>query len=92
MLAGDSRAALDKAETFIPDRRAIHFWDEEKIAGRWFAKAYGDADRDVVWDAYSLYDPQVVWGETPPPVLNWGGPVINTFDNLQTGLSMVWGN
>ncbi len=86
MLAGDARAEWD--EDLLDDRRVSHFWDEERVSGRWFAEADLEAERSgpVVWDAYFVFRPVSRWDEEPSALLGSGSPVIGATAELQREL------
>jgi len=69
MLGGDARQAWDPS--VMPDMRVKHFWDEDKIAGRWFAEQWGGTS-GIVWDIYYLYDPETTWEANLPLPLSSG--------------------
>ena len=62
----------------LTDPRVVHFWDEEKVAGRWYEKHVTRRGDEVEWDAYFLYAPDVSWGEEPPEVVVWGRTILDT--------------
>lgn len=73
----------------LTDRRASHWWDEEKRVGRWYAQRMEDiADRlapgasnvggTILWDAYLVYGPEAQWAETPTGLRRWGRPIFAT--------------
>jgi hypothetical protein len=59
----------------IDDPRVGHFWDEQKVVGRWFAEQARWEDGDVMWDVYFLYGPEAQWGENPGEPLAHGGTI-----------------
>lgn len=48
MLGGDARD--EWALSLLPDARVAHYWDEERLVGRWFARNVEGWD-GIVWDA-----------------------------------------
>jgi len=76
MLATDARSKWDPAH--LSDRRVRHFWDEERTAGLWFARAGvgGLGYAGVVWDAYLLFGPDASWDDEPAPLVGAGAPVV----------------
>jgi hypothetical protein len=72
----------------MEDQRVTHFWDEERVAGRWFADADlgGLGASGIVWDAFFLFGPDASWEQAPAPVLRSGAPVISNTDALAAGL------
>lgn len=58
MLVGDGRSKVDV--DLMPDPRAAHYWDSERLLGTWFPKqpeyksvTFGP----IAWDTYFLYGP-----------------------------------
>lgn len=59
-----------EAAGVIPDRRALHFWDGDKLVG----EAYQPLLRtpEEAWDVWMLYDKEARWeGEAPPRPAWW---------------------
>ena len=74
-------------DELLSDPRVIHFWDEEKVLGRWFGSHpdYLGSNR-VYWDAYLLYGPRSRWSEKPDDLVGWGGTIIAKRDELKTNV------
>ena len=70
MLPEDGAAAAAEAAHVCADRRARHFYDPEKIAGKAIAAAVGGAGR-VAWDVYLVYPPGARWDHDPPVPAAW---------------------
>lgn len=81
MIWTDSRSL--RREGVLNDPRVVHFWDEEKVAGRWYEKHVTRRGDEVEWDAYFLYAPDASWGEEHPEVLAWGRTILDTKERLQ---------
>ena len=78
-LAGDSRSQWDGGG--LTDRRVVHLWDGEDVAGRWFARhqpGYQGPD----WDLYLLFGPDAEWTAGPPRLRSAGAPVIDSTGRL----------
>lgn len=69
----------------MTDPRVIHLWDEEKIAGLWFAEHVADYE-GIVWDTYFLYGPEAEWAATPQPLVNAGNTVLKQGEELQRSI------
>lgn len=54
----------------LSDARVKHFWDGEKVVGRWFAEQEGY--RGVAWDIYFLYGAEADWNRAPAPLVSSG--------------------
>ena len=83
MLYGDSRERWDSGG--LEDPRVIHLWDEDRIAGRWFAEQE-EFYAPVAWDAYYLYDSDARWSDTAPPLESLGSTILSKRDDLQNDL------
>lgn len=71
----------------LSDPRVDHFWDEDRVIGRWYAgredeRSEGSGDR-VEWDAYFLYDPDATWDDSPPEPVSWGRTIVQTREKLR---------
>ena len=84
MLAGEERSDWDGGP--LVEGRVDHFWDEEKVLGRWLA------DREtgglgspggIVWDAYLLFGPEARWGDEPTDLLAAGATIIGETGELE---------
>ncbi|MGH3103942.1 MAG: hypothetical protein ACRDN6_07600 [Gaiellaceae bacterium] len=86
MLATDARSEWD--ESVLADARVTHFWDEERIAGRWLADADlgGLGSSGIVWDAFFVFGPAASWSLGPAPLEAAGATVIGHSDDLAAGL------
>lgn len=80
MVEGDegARARVDPKE-LLDDPRVTIYWDERKVAGRWFdehvtklGSREGIEDR-IEWDTYVLFGPEAEWSpDAPPDRIGWG--------------------
>jgi len=84
MIRTDARSMWRWSGSTLSDERVSHFWDDQRIVGRWFAEHEnsGDADAGIIWDAYYLYGPAAQWEAQPGPLIASGGPVREKFDVL----------
>jgi len=89
MIATDARAAWRWTGNVIDDPRVVHFWDDQKVVGRWFARQDNPAASDpgIVWDAYYLYGPEAAWTSELPPLISRGATVVDEFEGLRRSLS-----
>ena len=58
-----------KAAGVIPDRRALHFWDGDKLVGKAFQPLLGTPDE--AWDVWMLFDKGARWEGAAPPRPAW---------------------
>ncbi len=90
MLLGDDRSNVDA--NLIPDARATHFWDPDRLLGTWFPKqeeykslTFGP----IAWDIYFLYGADAKWEDTPEPLVTSGRTVISKSANLEKSLNQL---
>src|SRR5262245_28136300 len=87
MLFGDRKAAWEPGA--LPDRRVRHWWDGQRIAGRWFARYLGPGGPpqgpglDVFWDGYLLFGPEAQWEDAPAPLVGAGGTILGQVAELK---------
>ena len=94
MLVSDRIAKLIvEPDDLLSDLRVVHFWDEEKMLGRWYEEnvtRIGEPGDDrVEWDAYFLYGVGTTWDEQPPSHVSWGRTIVETREQLRNDLSDV---
>lgn len=86
-----SMVRSDERERWQPglldDPRVSHFWDEGKVAGRWFAahdQALGvEFEGETLWDVFFVFPREARWNELPSPMTAWGRPVIHEKKTLR---------
>lgn len=84
MIGTDARSRWAWTGGILNDQRVLHYWDEGKQVGRWYAQHDPDnADVDVVWDAYYLYAPESEWNAQPPKPVLMGATVRDKADELK---------
>lgn len=87
MIPSDSRSSWNWTGGVLDNPGVVHFWDEKKKVGRYFADKDPETDDpEVVWDAYYLYGPDAQWLAKPEPLLASGGTVRDKFDHLRITL------
>ncbi len=84
VLPSDHRSRWD--EDLLTDPRATHYWDEERILGRWYKEVVGFPYDVIAWDVGYLYGPEAVWDDTPGPYLGIGHTIIGQKDALMRAL------
>ena len=66
---GRERHVAEAAEV-IPDRRARHYWDGDKLVGKVYQPILGTPDE--AWDVWMLFDRDTRWeGKIPPRPAWW---------------------
>lgn len=91
---GDAGARDEVApDAYLHDPRVTMYWDERRLAGRWFDEnvtrlgaRQNQPDR-VEWDAYFLYGPSAEWGDAPPSIMSWGRTIYSERERLLRDLS-----
>lgn len=74
----------------LTDPRVVHFWDENRVVGRWFAQHDPEnSDNGIVWDAYYLYGPEAAWDSKPQPLISAGATVRSEADELKNKLLVL---
>ena len=87
MIPTDARSRWNWTGGILDDPRVLHYWDENKRVGRFYAgKDPESDDAEVVWDAFYLYANDAKWLEKPDGELATGITVRNEFDTLKTAL------
>ena len=87
MLPTDARSRWGWTAGVLEDSRVVHFWDEKKKVGRYFAGKDPDTNApEVVWDAYYLYGPDAEWTTKPEPLISTGATVRGEAGELKNRL------
>lgn len=66
---GATEANVADATTLIPDRRARHFWDPDRLTGKVFAPIVGS--EGPAWDVWMLFGPRARWTRDDAPTPSW---------------------
>jgi hypothetical protein len=66
----DTKAAALRASTFVPDERAVHYWDIWKFGSRTYSQQLKIPPLQA-WDMYVFYKPYILWKEAPPDPTFW---------------------
>ena len=87
MIPTDTRSRWNWTGGILDDSRVLHYWDDKKSVGRFYAgKDPESNDPDVVWDTFYLYGSDAKWIEKPDRELATGMTVRNEFDTLKTAV------
>ncbi len=88
MIPTDARSAWRWTGNVIADPRVVHFWDDQKVVGRWYAQHETPAEIDpgIVWDAYFLYGPESEWTVKPEPLISWGATVLDEYHIIEKNM------
>ena len=98
MYPGDLRERWPSAA--LPDRRVLHYWDEEKEVGEWYAARMGEmreqlapdskgVEPPILWDAYLVYGPEARWDDAPTGLRRWGRTVLHTKEALRQAVEAL---
>jgi hypothetical protein len=74
---------------WLDDPRVVHFWDDERLVGRFYAENVTRTGTDVEWDVYFLYGADASWQATPPDALSSGGPIQDVQQRLREALDAL---
>ena len=67
VLEDDDRDAAVEAQSLIPDKRAVHYWDGELALGIVYGRIVElPSGRDLAWDIYFAYPDGTRWDDRPP--------------------------
>lgn len=88
MIFSDARSRWRWTGHVIADPRVMHFWDEQKAMGRWFAQQDNpqESDPGIVWDAYFLYGSEAQWDAKPEPLISRGATIRDEYEALEKNL------
>ena len=87
MIPTDARSRWNWTGGILEDPRVLHYWDEKKKIGRFYAgKDPESDDPDVVWDTFYLYGSDAKWIAKPDRELATGMTVRSEFDTLKNAL------
>lgn len=86
-IEGDERDLVESS--LLADRRVTQFWDEQKQAGRWYAKTLTRPDDPdwVEWDAFFVYPPGNTWDQAGPRPVRWGRTIIGKREDLRAAVA-----
>ena len=76
----------------MPDTRAMQFWDDGKLAGRFFAYQEGFISGSIAYDTYFLYGPEAHWDSKPSPLVSSGYTVMAKRNQLKEGIGRLLGS
>jgi hypothetical protein len=86
---GDERDLVD--HRLLADARVTQFWDEQKHAGRWYARTFTrPEDPDwVEWDAFFVYAPGDTWEQAGARPVRWGRTIIGKREDLRAAVAAL---
>jgi hypothetical protein len=96
MVEGDRGAKSSvNPRDLLDDPRVTTFWDDGKIAGRWFDQnvtklgAREGQEGRIEWDTFVLYDRRADWSGERPDTVSWGRTVYQERERLLSDLDQV---
>jgi hypothetical protein len=91
MFPGDARSKW--RSDLLTDSRVTHWWDDEKVVGRWYQEhasslrskltKESDWNGEILWDAYILYSPNAHWNDVPNGVVHFGRTIVGAGETLR---------
>lgn len=72
VLGTDNKDAAIYADHLFPDKRTVFYWDGAQDLGMSYGRTIElPRGRQLAWDIYFVYGPDVQWGETVPLPTAW---------------------
>jgi hypothetical protein len=88
MLRTDDRSEWPRDE--IVDRRAMHYWDRDKVVGTVLAMREDlKAWRPVAYDIWAMFPPGITWSADAPRPVASGRTIIGTRDRLAAAVAAL---
>ena len=76
----------------MPDPRVTQLWDDEKLAGQFFAEQEGFIFGSIAYEIYYLYGPESRWDIKPSPLVSSGYTVIGKSNQLKKDVDRLLGS
>jgi len=82
MVPGDARERWSDAR--LNDERAVHYWNESRSIGKWFAQNITACEPlgPIAWDVIYLFEPDAEWSEQAPETVFCPSPAYAHPDEL----------
>ena len=89
MILGDRKSRWNP--DLIDDERVTHYWDKDRVLGKWIATNIDDCEHlgPIDWDSYYLFDEDGHWDESFEELKACGTPIFRNTENLATALEEV---
>ena len=75
----------------MTDPRVEQLWDEQKLAGQFFAEKEGFQIGPIAYDIYYLYGQQAQWDIKPSPLESSGYTIMATRGQLKESIAELLG-
>ena len=66
-----TRNPARRVESFAGERRMVHFYDMQQVAGESFAAVLGWPEGSLPWDVFLYFPAGTEWRADPPPPAAW---------------------
>ncbi len=89
--------ATDRKDKWNPellnDKRVKHYWDEDRVLGKWITKNFKDGKHlgPIDWDSFYLFDKDGKWNESFENVKASGTPIARDAEKLIEGVEKLFG-
>ena len=76
----------------LDDKRVKHYWDEERVLGKWIADNVKEVKHlgPIDWDSYYLFDTDGEWNDTFENLIANGTPIARTTEKLAEGAKTLF--
>ena len=90
MIPGDRKGRWNPDA--LSDKRIRHYWDADRVVGKWIAKNVDDCEHlgPVDWDSYYLFDGDAVWSDNLDKIKACGTPIINNTEQLKKAAAALF--
>lgn len=90
MLPSDRRAKWDPRA--LADGRVRHYWDTDRVLGKWISKNVEGCEHlgPVDWDSYYLFDGDARWDESLAGIEACGTPIVKNTERLKNAVASVF--
>jgi len=83
MIPGDRKEGWDPE--LLDDKRVTHYWDEDRVLGKWITKNVPDCRHlgKIDWDSFYLFDADGKWDDTLEGIKACGTPIYTHKEKLK---------
>lgn len=76
----------------LNDKRVSHYWDEERVLGKWISKNAKDCEHlgPIDWDSYYLFDGDGEWNDTFEGAKACGTPILKATEPLKEAAAKLF--
>lgn len=89
MIPGDRKERWDPK--LLADKRISHYWDEDRVLGKWIAENVEDCEHlgPIDWDSYYLFDGDGQWKDTFTGIEACGTPIASATKPLKEAFAKL---